>query len=71
MAKSKEAALLESKSASEEHRISSRSSEPNLKYKTKFQEYKELEFSTVVADRLQSHERSNPSFKRTRLRRSA
>ena len=71
MAKSKEAALLESSLAPEEHRISLHSSEPNLKYKTQNQEYKEHEFGTVAAIRLQPHERSNPSFKRTRLRRSA
>ena len=71
MAKSKEAALLGSKSAPEEHRISLRSSEPNLKYKTEVQEHKELEFGTVVADRLQPHERSNHSFKRTCLRQAA
>ena len=71
MAKSKEAALLESKSALEEHRISFRSSEPNLKYETKVQEHKEPEFGTVAADRLQPRERSNHSFKRTCLRQSA
>jgi len=71
MAKSKEAALLESKSAPEEHKITLRSSEPNLKYKTKVQEHKEHEFGTVVANRLQLHERSNHSFKRTCLRHAA
>ena len=42
-----------------------------MKYKTQNQEYKEHEFGSVAAIRLQPHERSNPSFKRTRLRRSA
>ena len=67
MAKSEEAALLGSRSAHEEHRIS-RSSEPNLKYKTQIKEH---EFGTVVATRLQVHERPNPSFKRTGLRPAA
>ena len=71
MAKSKKAALLGSKSASEEFRITLRSSEPNLKYKIQVQERKEHEFGTVVATRLQVHERPNPSFKRTCLRHAA
>ena len=72
MAKSKvAAALLESKSAPEEHSITLRSSESNLKYKTKVQEHKEHECGTVVAIRLRPHERSNHSFKRTCLRQAA
>ena len=71
MAKSKEESLLENTSGLEEYGISLRSSENNLKYKTQAQEHKEHEFGTVVAARLQAHERPNPSFKRTRLRRSA
>jgi len=71
MAKSKEAALLGSTSGLEEHGISLRPSEPNLKYKTKFKECKEPEFSTVGATSLQGHERPNHSFKRTCLRQSA
>ena len=71
MAKSKEAVLLGSRSAFEERRVSRRSSEPNLKYQTQITEHEEHEFGTVVAARLQAHERPNPSFKRTRLRRSA
>jgi len=70
MAKSKDAALLESRSAAES-RISLRSSEPNLKHKTKFEEHKEHEFGMVAANRLQPHERSNHSFKRTCLRQAA
>ena len=65
---SKEAVLLASTSGLEEHGISLRSSEPNLKYKTKF---KEREFGKVGAAQVQTYERPNPSFKRTRLRRSA
>jgi len=71
MAKNKEAALLESRSAPEERRISLRSSEPNLKYKIQVQERKEHELGTVVATRLQVLERPNPSFKRTCLRQAA
>jgi len=71
MAKSKEEALLGSEATLEEHGISLRSSEPNLKYKTEIKEHEEHEFGTVVATRLQVRERPNPSFKRTRLRRSA
>ena len=72
MAKSKEAAaLLESRSAAEEPRITLRSREPNLKFKTKDQEHKEHVFGTVVSDRIQPHERPNPSFKRTCLRQAA
>ena len=68
MAKSKKASLLGSKSASEESEITLRSSEPNLKHKTQVQERKEHEFGTVVAVRLQLHERPNQSIKRTCLR---
>ena len=39
--------------------------EPNLKYKTKFKEYKEPEYGTVGTISLQGHERPNHSFKRT------
>ena len=48
-----------------------RSSEANLKHKTKFEEHKEHEFGMVAANRRQPHERSNHSFKRTCLRQSA
>jgi len=48
-----------------------RSSEANLKHETKFEEHKEHEFGMVVANRLQTHERSNHSFKRTGLRPAA
>ena len=68
MAKSKKTSLLGSESASEESRITLRSSEPNLKHKTKVQEH---EFGTVVAIRLQLHERPNQSIKRTCLRHAA
>ena len=71
MAKSKKASLLGSRSAYEVSRITLRSSEPNLKYKTQVQEHKEHEFGTVVATRLQVHERPNPSIKRTCLRHAA
>jgi len=71
MAKSKMASPLGSRYAHEEPGIVLRSSEPNLKYKTEVQEHEEHEFGTVVTARLQTHERPNPSFKRTRLRRSA
>jgi len=71
MAKSKKAALLGSRFAPEGYRITLRSSEPNLKYKTKVQERKEHEFGTVVAIRLQLHERPNQSIKRTCLRHAA
>jgi len=37
----------------------------------RFKEHEEHEFGTVVAIRLQLHERPNPSFKRTCLRQSA
>ena len=72
MAKSKEtAALLESRSAAEGPRITLRSSEPNLKFRTKDQEPKEHELGTVVVTRFQLRERPNPSFKRTCLRQAA
>jgi hypothetical protein len=64
-AKSKEEVLLWSKLALGEHRMSLRSSEKKLKYKTKVQEHKEPEFGTVGAISLQGHERPNHSFKRT------
>jgi hypothetical protein len=68
VAKSKNALFLGSESASEESEITLRSSEPNLKYKTKVQEH---EFGTVVAIRPQLHERPNPFIKRTCLRHAA
>jgi len=71
MAKSKEEAPFGSRSSTEEARIILRSREPNLKYKTQVQERKEHEFGTVVAARLQVHERPNPSIKRTCLRHAA
>jgi len=52
-------------------RITPRSSEPNLKFKTQVQEHKEHELGTVVAIRLQVHERPNQSIKRTCLRHAA
>ena len=71
MAKSKKASVLGSKSAHEGPRITLRSSESNVKFKIQDQEHEEHELGTAVAARLQAHERPNPSFKRTRLRRSA
>ena len=71
MAKSKEVVLLGSGAASEKCRISLRSSEFNLKYKTKFKECKKPEYGTVGASSPQCHEPSNHSFKRTGLRPAA
>ena len=68
MGKRTKASLLGSKSASEERRITLRSREFNLKFKTKAQEH---EFGTAVAIRLQVRERPNHSFKRTCLRHAA
>jgi len=71
LAKSKDEVVLGSTSGLGKHGISLRSSEFNLKYKTKFKEYKEPEYGAVGAISPQCHERSNHSFKRTCLRQSA